>query len=192
MFKITKHIDESLIKTNWFGELLEAFIPADSNIEGKTVNQLINSASRKAFSVSFAAAIPPGFFGWATLIPELLTITKIQINLVHSIAKYHNSEEKLNIALLSMIFATALGLELGKGIFRKAGTELIVSKMSAELLRPILEKISVKTLSRLLAKLPARWIPVITAPIFGTWSAVNTKALGYAADKIFSAKIEEE
>jgi uncharacterized protein (DUF697 family) len=168
------------------------FVPADSNIEGKTVQQLINTSSKKAFAVSFAAAVPPGFLGWATLIPELITITKIQINLIHAIAKYYGQEEKLNPVLLSIIFSTALGLELGKGILQKAGAELIISKMSSELFKPIIERISVKTLTRLLEKIPSRWIPLMTAPIFGTWSAMNTKAIGYAADKLFSKNIRFE
>lgn len=192
MIKNSNTTSESQWSSNWFGELITTFLPNDIDIDGKNVEQLISSASRKAFAVSFASAIPPGFFGWATILPELILITKIQINLIYSIAKFYNQTEKLQIELLAIIFSNALGLELGKGVLKKAGAGIVISKMSSELLKPILEKISVKTLSRLVAKIPSRWIPFIAAPFFGAWSASNTKVIGYTADRMFSKEINFE
>ena len=192
MSKKSKATDESQIDSNWFGELITNFIPSDTNIEGRTVEQLISSASRKAFVISCTAAIPPGFFGWATIIPELIMITKIQINLIYSIAKFYNQSDKVMISLLAIIFSNALGLELGKGVLKKAGVGIIISKTSAKLLEPILKNISVKTLSKLIARLPSRWIPLIAAPFFGAWSASNTKVIGYEANRLFSKNIKFE
>ncbi len=183
---------ETSINENWFGEILNMFVPNDYNIDGKNIKQIINSATTKAFSISFAAAIHPGLFGWATLLPELIMITKVQINLIYSVAKYHNQQKRLTPLLIAMIFGTGLGIELGKGILKKAGAKIVISKVSQELIEPIMKKISVKLLSRIMTKIPSRWIPFITAPIFGSWSATNTKAIGYAADKIFSQTIEYE
>lgn len=42
---------------NWFGDLLAKFIPTDLDIEGKTPEEMVKSASWKAFAISTAAAI---------------------------------------------------------------------------------------------------------------------------------------
>ena len=190
MTGIIKRIGKSEISTDWISSLLDNFIPKDVNIEGKTVSQLINSAAKKSFLISTGAAIPPGLLGWTTILPEVITITKIQFNLIYAIAKFYNKTENFNVTMISIIFANVLGVELGKEILRKAGANIVVSKLSRELLKPTLKKISVVTLKKLLAKLPGRWVPLITAPIFGAMSYAGTKALGAVADNYFSKKIE--
>ncbi|MDP2366276.1 MAG: hypothetical protein Q8M94_21190, partial [Ignavibacteria bacterium] len=116
-------------KTQWFGKLLMKFVPTDADIEGSTPEEMIKSAAWRAFTISTVSAIPPGALGWLTVLPELIAITKLQMNLVFKIAKYYRQEEKLNTTMVALIFANDVGIEMGKNLVRKYVTEETVLKI---------------------------------------------------------------
>lgn len=180
------------VDSNWLGNILLSFKPDDLDIKGQTPEEMIESASSKAFWVSTVSAIPPGPFGMATIIPELAVVTKIQINLVYSIAKYYGKEAKFNATILTLIFANEAGIQLGKAILRKKGSTIIIRALSSRMLRPILQKIATKIGVRITQKTLGRWIPVVTAPIFGAISSGMTKRIGQEALLLFKEDIEIE
>jgi hypothetical protein len=171
--------------TNWFGDLLMKFAPTSVDIEGKTPDEMISSASWKAFGISTAAALPPGPIGWATIIPELLAVTKIQMNLIYKIATYYEKEKKLNQTIIMLIFANEAGLAVGRQVVKKVGTRLIINALGSKAIRPIAQKIAARIGARLTQKFIGRWIPFILAPLFGAYSKSMTTKIGQEAVRFF-------
>jgi hypothetical protein len=177
---------------HWFLELLMKFAPTAIEITGKNPDEMISTASWKAFGISTAAALPPGPLGLATIIPELMAVTKIQMNLIYAIAAHHKKEGKLNPTLVLLIFANEAGVEIGKVVTNKMGTSFIIRVLGSGAIRAIAKKIGIRISTRITQKAVGRWIPFIMAPVFGAFSRAMTQRIGEESDRLFSQEIEIE
>ncbi len=177
--------------SSWFSDLLMSFAPNCNSVdcEGQTPEEMTNSASWKAFTISTAAAIPWGAIGWATILPELIAITKLQINLIYKIAAYHGKLGVINKTLVLLIFANQAGLAIGRHLTRRIGTKVIIRTLGPKALRAIAKKIGIKIGARVSQKLVGRWVPIVLAPIFGAFSKSMTTDIGRAADALFKGDI---
>ena len=190
-FDMSKQDD--LKEGHWFVKLLMDFAPDIENIEVTgTPEEMTQTASWKAFSISTAAAVPPGPFGLVTILPEIVAVTKIQMNLLYRIAKYHQQAGKVNRTLVLLIFGNALGFAVGSEFFRKVGSRLLVESAGSPGVRNIALRIGKKITTRILPKTVARWVPFVLAPIFGAFSKSMTTKIGREANKIFRQDIAIE
>ncbi len=182
---------EELTSGNWFVDLMMQFVPDTASlvVDG-TPQEMTRSAAWKAFTVSTGAALPPGPLGWATIVPEIITVTKLQINLIYRIAKYYRQEQKVNSTILMLIFANEAGLALGRSLTRRVADRLIIRAVGSKAIRPMAQSIGTRIGSRISAKLVGRWIPVILAPVFGAFSKSMTAKIGQIADNLFTQEIE--
>ncbi len=165
-------------KKNWFAEVLNKFIPDDIDIKNKTPEQIIKEYSKKAASVGFVAALPTGFLGWATILPEIALTTKIQINMIYSLAKYFNKNVQVNSTFIAMIFAEALGIDIIKTLVTRSGGKIVVSNLIKNGLKTLLEKISMNITKKIATRLPSRWVPFILAPVYSAFAYSSTKLIG--------------
>lgn len=177
---------------NWFGELLLNFAPRDIKIEGQTAEELISAASWKAFATSTALALPPGPLGLATILPELLAVTKIQINLVYAIAKLKGQEAKLTDSLVALIFAHEAGLQIGRYLTENFGEKVVVKSLPQRAMAQIVEQVGIRIGIRITQKALGRWIPVLFAPVFGALSKKMTQRIGEEALKVFGGELVVE
>lgn len=178
------------LDTNWFVDLLMSFAPSNVTDSGQSPEDLTSTASWKAFGISTAAALPPGPIGWATIVPELIAVTKIQMNLIYSIAAHHGKQGKLNSTLVVLIFANEAGLAVGRQLVKKAGTKVIVRALGSKAVRPIAQKVAARIGARITQKAVGRWIPFVLAPVFGAFSKSMTTNIGREADKLLGQDIE--
>lgn len=177
---------------NWFGELLLNFAPREIKVEGESVESLIRKASWQTFATSTAMSLPPGPFGLATILPELMAVTKIQINLIYAIAKLKGQEQKLNSTLLALVFAHEAGLNIARFLSKKFGDKIVVKPLSQRALAQVAEQLGVRIGVRLTQKALGRWVPVVLAPVFGYFSKQMTERIGREAERLFSAELELE
>lgn len=185
--------DEELKSGNWFADLIMNFAPNPEEIKVTgTAKEMTKTASWEAFSISLVAGLPPGPIGMITIIPELIALTKIQINLVYKIAKYYEKEQKVTPTIILHILATAMGIVLGRNLLRKMGTRIIVKALSSRAIQKVAQKLGMTIATRVIARIGGRWIPIVTAPIFAYFSKSQTRRIGEAAIAVFSDDIEFE
>lgn len=175
-----------------FSDLLMKFASTTVEVTEDTPEEMTSSASWKAFGISTAAALPPGPFGLATILPELIAVTKIQMNLIYSIAAYHGKKGELNSTLVLLIFANEAGVEVGRTVAKKMGAKLVVKALGTRSIRAIAQKIGIRISARITQKAVGRWIPFVLAPIFGAFSKSMTTRIGEEANRLFSQNIEVE
>lgn len=178
------------IDTNWFVDLLMSFAPSTVEPNGQTPEQLTSAASWKAFTISTAAALPPGPIGLVTIVPEIIAVTKIQMNLIYSIAAYHGNQGKLNHTLVVLIFANEAGLFVGRQLLKKAGARVIVRALGSKAIRPIAQKVAARIGARITQRFVGRWIPFVLAPAFGAFSKRMTTKIGREADQLLGQDID--
>lgn len=184
---------ENVKSGNWFVDIIMSFSPNESDIHVTgNPEEMTRTASREAFVISTGAGLVPGPWGMATIIPELVGLTKLQVNLVYKIAKYYKQEGKVNNTIVMHIFGNAMGVALGRELLRKTGTRIIVKALSSQAIKKIAQQIGVKIGSKVIQRGIGRWIFIVTAPIFGAFSKSMTTNIGNTADELFSKDIEIE
>ncbi|MBN1664074.1 MAG: zinc ribbon domain-containing protein [Deltaproteobacteria bacterium] len=178
---------KAMIKSgNWFTDLLLNFIPypEDTTVTGSP-DEMIIKASRQAFAISTCAGMIPGFLGFFSILPELIAVTKLQINLVYKLAKYYGKAHLLNPSIIFSIFATAMGVGEHRIFMRNVGPRIMVKALSSQAIRSLAPRIGTRISARIAGRRLARWIPVLSAPAFGYFSMTMTEKIAYVADEIF-------
>lgn len=171
---------------NWFLDVLARLSPDAEEIEVEGVPEdMIQDAAKAAFRISSAAGAVHGAFGMATIVPEIATISRLQIRLVHKIAAYYRKPEIVSQHLILLMFANALGVAAGESFVKKAGTALVVKVMTSESAKRLAQKIGVELVTKAAEKSLLRWVPVVTAPVFGFFSRSMTLKIGREADLFF-------
>ena len=181
---------QDLKSGNWFADLIMAFKPDEVQVTG-TPAEMTHTASWEAFSVSTVAGLPPGFFGWLTILPEIIAVTKIQINLIYKIAKYYDKVSVVNPTFILLIFCNDVGIAT-KGIVHNLGKRMIVRTLGSKALRPLAQKVGAMIGVKITQRVIGRTIPFLLAPVFGVLSKSLTTQIGKQAEKLFSKDIEVE
>lgn len=171
---------------SWFLDVLERLSPNTGEIDVKgEPEEMIQDAAKTAFRISTAAGIVPGVFGMAAIVPEVAAITRLQILLVHRIAAYYRKPEIVTQQLILFIFANVLGVAAGKSFVIKAGKTLALRAVSGDIAKRLAQKVGTELLSKAAGKSILRWVPVVTAPVFGLFSRSMTVKIGREADRLF-------
>lgn len=181
-------------KGTWFERLVLSpiFCSTDDGTVISSPEEMIHESAQRAFKISTALGLLPGPVGMASILPEVAALTKLQINLIYRIARYHRKQEKVNKELILLIFGNAFGIAAGEALAHRLGSRLIIRSMNARITRSIARRIGSEIIERAAEKAMGRWIPVILAPLFGYFSRSMTQKIGREADKLFSGEIELE
>jgi hypothetical protein len=170
----------------WFLDILARLSPNAENIEVQgTPEDMIQDAAKAAFRISAAAGAVPGAFGMAAIVPEVAAISRLQIMLLHRIAAYYRKPEIVNQQFILLIFANVLGVAAGESFVKKAGATLVLKAMTSDFARRLAQKVGIELLTKAAEKSVLRWIPVVTAPVFGFFSRSMTLKIGKEADFFF-------
>jgi hypothetical protein len=171
---------------HWFTDLLLNFAPypEETRVTGLP-DEMIATASRHAFAISTAAGMIPGIVGIFSILPELIAVTKLQINLIYKLAKFYGKEHLLNSTIIFSIFATAMGVGEHKIFMRQAGSRIVVKAVSSHAMKSLASRLGAKMSAMIAGRRFARLIPFLTAPAFGYFSMAMTQRIAYVADEIF-------
>ncbi len=157
-----------------------------------TPDEMIDEAGRKAFKISTALALIPGPLGMAVILPEIAALTRLQIGLIHRIAGHHRKQENVTSELVLLILGNALGLAVGESLVRRAGSALVIRSVNTRVIRGIARTVGTSIIDRAAEKAMVRWIPMVTAPLFGYLSRSLTRRIGREANRLFSQEIVRE
>jgi hypothetical protein len=169
---------------------LLASTPSTREVRSETpraaARSVANHAAARAALAAGSLALPPGPLGWLTLLPELITVWRIQAQMVADIAALYGSahapsREEMLYCLFRHTAAQAvrdLGVRLGERLVRQA---------SAQLLQKVAEQIGIKLSQRALGKGLARWLPIVGAMGVGAYAWYDTGQVAATAIELFES-----
>lgn len=193
IIKLTYMNSHAIERVGWFERLMGSFFSYTD--DGHTVSdpeKMINEAAQRAFKISTALGLIPGPVAIVTILPEIVALTKLQMNLIRRIARYHRKQEKVTRELILLIFGNVVGIAAGEAVIKRVGTRLIIRSVHTTVMRGLAKKIGSRIIDRAAQRAVARWLPMIVAPLFGYFSRTMTEKIGREADRIFSGEIEIE
>jgi hypothetical protein len=153
------------------------------------IPHLIENCARSNAGISGAAAVVPGALGVLTIIPEIIAVTRNQLNLIYDIGVALGKEDIMSRELLLAVFASALGMSLG-GLGMMHGSKVIIKRSSLRIMQRVIANLSGKITQQALKASVGRWYPVIGSATLATWSYQTTKIIGRKASKILEMDIE--
>ena len=186
---IIHKISESLL--HFIGNIPESNMEISDNPKA-CAQSIANAAAIKAAGVAGTLALPPGPLGWATIVPEIATVWKIQGQMVADIAavfgkKANLSQEQMLYCLFRHSAAQAV-----RDLVVRVGERYLVRRASLRTIQTVAKKIGVKVTQRALGKGISRWVPVISALGVGGYAWYDTASVAKTAIELFESEMAIE
>jgi hypothetical protein len=154
--------------------------------------RLARKTALKAALVAGSLALPTGPLGWMTLLPELRSVWKIQVQLVADIAALYGKKSGLTQEQVLYCLFRHSALQAFHDLVVRVGDRFLVRKASAQLVQHIVRRLALRLTQRIVGKGLARWLPVAGAVGVGAYAYHETSRIGETAVELFSAEIEVE
>lgn len=158
-----------------------------SELPEKKIKKLIHKSALKTGILSTTFSMPAGMVGVLTIIPDLMSIWRIQAQLVADIAASYGQIAVLSREAMVWCLFRHTATQLVRDIAVRTGSRIITQKVSVSALRILLQKIGLETSTKMLSRTLFRAIPAIGAIGSGAYSYYDTQEVGKTAEAYFKA-----
>jgi hypothetical protein len=149
--------------------LLEVIVPVPATAEPASqtsearARAIIRGAALKAAGAAGALALPPGPWGMLTVLPDLVTVWKIQAQMVADIAGAYGQTALLSSEHLLYCLVRQTAGQAVRDLVVRLGDRLAIRRVPQRVLRRALRQIGLKVTQRLAGRTVSRWLPVVGA-----------------------------
>lgn len=159
---------------------------------GKDSQRTARSAATKAAIAAGTLALPLGPLGWLTVLPEMVTVWRIQARLVADIAALHGRTQGLTQEeLLYCMFRHSAG-QLVRDLVVRVGERSLVRTATLQALRLLAQRIGARLARAVAGKSVARWLPVAGAVGMGAYAFWDTRQVAATATELFATEVSVE
>ncbi len=151
-----------------------------------------NIASKAASQAAMTAgtlALPPGVLGWVTIVPEIITVWRIQATMVSDIAAVYGKSGSLNRESMIYCLFKHTAAQATRDLLVRVGERLIIKRATSQVLQKIAHAIGIKVSQRAITKAASRWVPLIGAAGVAGYAAYDTKQVAKSAMALFSEQL---
>ncbi|MEW9573428.1 hypothetical protein ABQJ54_16855 [Rhodanobacter sp. Si-c] len=154
--------------------------------------QLAGRAAQRAALTAGTLALPPGPLGWLTVLPELVTIWKLQAQMVSDIAAAYGRHAELGREQMLYCLFRHTAAQAFRDLVVRMGDRLLFRRMSHAVVERVAKQLGVKLSRRALGEGVSRWLPVIGALGVGAYAYYDTGQVAATAIELFDGGIEHE
>lgn len=154
--------------------------------------RLARKAALKAALAAGSLALPTGPLGWLTLLPEMRSVWKIQVQLVADIAALYGRKSELTQEQVLYCLFRHSALQAFRDLVVRVGDRFLVRRASAQVLQHVVRKLMLRVTQRVVGKGLARWLPVAGAVGVGAYAYHETSRIAETAVELFSAGVDIE
>jgi len=163
--------------------------PRADDPEART-RSIANTAAAKAAVVSGGLSLPPGPLGMLTILPDLITIWKIQSQMIADIAGAFGKKAMLTREQMLYCLFKHAASQAVRDLVIRVGERVIVRRPTFLILQNILRRIGMGITQRVAGKSIGRWLPIIGAIGVGAYAYYDTAQVGLTTIKLFEMEIE--
>jgi uncharacterized protein (DUF697 family) len=149
---------------------------------------LIQSSAIKNAAISGGASLIPGPWGMLAVVPELVLVTRSQIELIYDIAAAHGKKEMITPELLLGVFISAIGTGAGT-VLVMHGSKYLVRRASLQVMQRLIALLGGKITQQAIKSAVSKWFPGIGAVAMAAWTNYLTKQIGKKANEIMRHEI---
>ncbi len=150
------------------------------------------AAAVKAAVTSGSLALPAGPLGWFTLLPDLVTIWKIQAQMVADIAGAFGKQAYLTREQMLYCLFRHAAAQVVRDLVTRVGGRVLIRRASLSALEAVARRIGVRITQRTLGKGVSRWVPVVGALGMAGYAYYDTGQVANTAIDLFGQEIVVE
>ncbi|HKT30617.1 hypothetical protein [Dyella sp.] len=151
--------------------------------------RLAHRAAQRAAVTAGTLALPPGPLGWLTILPELVSIWKIQAQLVSDIAAAYGKHAELGREQMLWCLFRHTSAQAFRDLVIRLGDRLIFRRVSYSVIERVAKQIGVKVTQRALGEGLSRWMPIIGAIGVGGYAYYDTRQVAATAIAMLKSEI---
>jgi hypothetical protein len=153
---------------------------------------IASNAALKASIVSGSLALPPGPAGIITILPDLVTVWKIQAQLVADVAGAFGKQATLTREQMLYCLFRHAAAQAVRDLVARLGERILIRRVTLRAFQAIARKVGVKVTQRVIAKSVARWLPIVGALGVGAYAYYDTAQVAATAIDLFQHEIDIE
>jgi hypothetical protein len=143
------------------------------------------SAAAKAGLAAGAFALPLGPLGWLTVAPEMLTVWRIQRQLVADIAAVYGRSAELGPTQMMWCLFRHTAAQALRDLGVRVGERVLVRPAAQAVLQQVAKAVGVQLGQQVVGRAVSRWVPLIGAAGVGAYAYWDTRQVGRAAQALF-------
>ena len=153
---------------------------------------IARSTARTASLVSGSLALPPGFLGWLTVVPELVGIWKLQAQMVSDIAAVYGKTKTLSREQMIYCLFKHVSAQLFRDLVVRVGERVMVRQTSVRVMQNIAQQVGIQVSKAVLSKGASRFVPLLGALGVGAYAYFDTLQVAKTAVALFERDLVVE
>ena len=146
---------------------------------------LAHRAARKAAIAAGGLALPPGVLGWLTIVPELVTVWRIQAQMVADIAGAHGTEAELTREHMLYCLFRHTAAQAVRDLAVRMGQRVLVQQVSVSALQTVARQVGIRLTQHSIGRGVARFVPIAGAIGVGAYAYYDTLQVAFTASRVF-------
>ena len=147
------------------------------------------AAARQASMLASTMALPPGFFGWLTVLPELVGVWKLQSQMVADIAGVYGKSASMDREQMVYCMFKHVSAQLFRDVVVRVGERFLIQRASSAVMQSVVQKLGIKVTQSVLGKGVSRFVPLLGAVGVGAYAYFDTRQVARTAIELFSSDI---
>jgi len=147
--------------------------------------RIANAAANRAGMAAATLALPPGPIGWLTIVPELVTVWRIQAGMVADMAAVFGRHSALSREAMLYCLFRHMAAQATRDLVVRVGERMLVRRVSTRTVQGVAQKVGVRVTQRAISKGVSRWIPLAGALGVGAYAWYDTRQVAATSLALF-------
>jgi hypothetical protein len=162
----------------------------ESPAPAERARTIANRAAIKAVLTAGSLALPPGPFGWLTVLPELIAVWKLQAQMVADISGIYGKAAYLTREQMIYCLFRHSAAQVVRDLAVRVGERFLVQRLSRSAMQALAQQIGIRITQRAIGKSVSRWLPVVGALGVGAYAYYDTGQVAETAIELLEEEIE--
>jgi hypothetical protein len=143
------------------------------------------AASLKAAAVSGTLALPAGPWGIAFILPDLISVWRIQAKMVADIAGAYGQSAHLSQEHMIYCLFRHAAAQIVRDLAARVGQRVVIKRTTLKALQAVAHRLGIRVSKQVIAKSAARWLPVVGSLGVAGYAYYDTAQVAATATELF-------
>jgi hypothetical protein len=143
------------------------------------------TASLKAAAISGTLALPSGPLGVAAILPDLISVWRIQAKMVADIAGAYGQSAHLSQEHMVYCLFRHAAAQIVRDLAARVGERVMIRRATVKALQAMAKQLGIKVSKQVIAKSAARWLPVVGSIGVAGYAYYDTAQVAATATELF-------
>jgi hypothetical protein len=146
------------------------------------------AASLKAAAVSGTLALPSGPLSFAVILPDLISVWRIQAKMVADIAGAYGQTAHLSQEHMIYCLFRHAAAQIVRDLAARVGQRVVIRKATINAMQAIARQLGIRVSKQVIAKNAARWLPVVGSIGVAGYAYYDTAQVAQTATELFDTE----